>query len=301
MHSQKGQALTGVIIFISLLCWFTLEKISIISMEKEKLNTFKTAFKADDLCESGVNIARAVLKKSADLKMSTNSLWRTPLSVLPVNMEPGTYINVNVIDDESRLNIRTCTIQELKGLLENIEKENPFSDDTVSVANAADHIMYNRDDLRSISDLLKTDYGKKIFSGFKGISKEITLFGTNTININTASKNVISALLKNINTKQTDTFTDIILAKRPFSSVEDAIKYFPKHYSKDNRLNFLKRFSVKSSFFSIYSTARVMNTRKSIENIIKLNKENNTYSIQEIYFKKNALTVKGSTFLLGNS
>jgi type II secretory pathway component PulK len=283
---QRGQALTGVIILVSLLSWFTLQKISSVSADRDNIQTIKNTFKADDLCESGIAVAEKVLRSAADQKMSLDSVWRRPLRLLPLSLPKGSMLDVSVVDEESKLNIRKCSQAEIKALLNTLESKSGETKAAVSAAQALYTIMDFLEKIKYINDFNSTKEGGKMLSSFKGLSDNITVFGDNLININTASPELILAVLSCINRKNADSFVKKIVSKRPFSSTDDIIRLFPKHYTKQNRQDLLARFSVKSTFFTIHSSARVMNARKNIENIIRLSKSGKNYEFESIQMKK---------------
>jgi type II secretory pathway component PulK len=285
-NNSRGTALVGIIILISALFFTLTENINNLYKEKDNLVKQESIYMAQNLCLSGTIAAKNILEKTWELKMSSNSLWKNPMSNLPFFLPKGYKLSVKVRDEESCLNIRHASNDEITILLNELVSIRPaeqFKNSYIPPEDAAEFIKSFKDK-SFLTSLFSSENGEILLENYPMLPAYITLLGDGKININTASKEIIYAAASHIFNKGSHYFTNAVLKKRPFGKVEDIIPCFPLHLDIEQRKKLLNRFTLKSTFFTILSCASVNNFTQNIENIVGLKKFDNRIEIKNISF-----------------
>lgn len=201
----------GVILIITLWVLAILSLLAISFSQRMRLEIKLAKFQIDSLkalylAQAGINYALAKLKKDINLYDSLNEDWAFKEEV---ELKQGKF-SFYIEDEERKINLNTAP----KSILEKLGLEEDVvcnlidwrdTDDNVTLPGGAEDEYYQTLNLpyhckntsfESIEELLLVKkVTKQILYGEDGINQWITVYGKGVVNINTASKTVLAALL----------------------------------------------------------------------------------------------------------
>lgn len=269
----------GVILIITLWVLAILGLLAISFSHQMRIEIKLTKFQVDSLralylAKAGINYAIAKLKKDTNLYDALNEDWA---SKEEVEVEKGKF-SFYIEDEERKINLNTApkSILEKLGLAEDVVCsiiDWRDTDDNMTLPAGAEDEYYQTLNLpyhckntsfESLEELLLVKgMTKQILYGEDGISQWITVYGKGVVNINTASKRVLSALL-NERLAQ-----NIINARRGLDGKEGTED--DKIYTTTTEFSQIKNLiTTDSNYFRINATGIVNKVVRKITAVIEM-------------------------------
>lgn len=269
----------GVILIITLWVLAILGLLAISFSHQMRIEIKLTKFQVDSLralylANAGINYAIAKLKKDTNLYDALNEDWA---SKGEVEVEKGKF-SFYIEDEERKINLNTApkSILEKLGLAEEVVCniiDWRDTDDNMTLPAGAEDEYYQTLNLpyhckntsfESLEELLLVKgMTKEILYGEGGISQWITVYGKGVVNINTASKRVLSALL-NERLAQ-----NIINARRGLDGKEGTED--DKIYTTTTEFSQIKNLiTTDSNYFRINATGIVNKVVRKITAVIEM-------------------------------
>lgn len=241
--------------------------------------------------------------KTDDLEEDWNLLsMASQMSPIPLG---NGQISIQIIDEERKRNLDSMGEQELKDFFETLGLRRVRKGDITGLDIIEDQIhdelaeayldwidqddeqrpqgaesrWYKREDLKyiphnnriaTLAELLWIKgFTREMLLGEKGnprLLDLLTLYGSDKINVNTASRESLALLIAQQEPYIAESVADAIMEFRPYQTEQQAIQVM-KGYGIREELT--KKISVSSQYFRIISTGIVGNTRSVVEAVVK--------------------------------
>lgn len=296
VKNERGMVLLLVLLVVALLATVLTELSFSTLVDMRLAETFRDTTRANYLARGGIEVGKKLLDQNRENNDydSNDELWAIGLQQYPV-AEGSVTIEINDLDGRVALNLLvrdgspyTIIYDRYLRLLVELEADNPpalaatlidwiDSDDDQEPDGAENSIYISRAEpiqckngpLDTIEELaLVEGYSQELL---KRLRPHVTAYGSAQVNVNTASREVLLALDKDL-----DTGVDNLLVRRqegPFKSIAEVKEI----EGMEGLLN--THYSVKSLNYQIKSTGRVNDGRKTLQAVVD---DNNVVQFQRV-------------------
>jgi len=295
VRSERGMVLLVVLLVIALLATLLTEFSFSTLVDLRLAETFRDSTRGFYLARGGVTVGRMLLKQDTNGYDAPNELWSQGLVNFPVG---GGYLSVSGEDLSSRLNLnllidnqgnvdvvsmeRFTILCELLGaedpdlltdsLIDWLDADNdprPLGGEDNYYLSRANPYPTGNGPLASLEEL-------SLVRGFDAtilerLTPHVTLYGTTSVNVNTASREVLTAVMAaggTVSLAEAEIAADRILELREEGPIEDkqALKGLADLENLDYVINTF--LDVSSHAFRIRSEAEVNDGRRTMTAVV---------------------------------
>jgi len=295
VRSERGMVLLVVLLVIALLATLLTEFSFSTLVDLRLAETFRDSTRGFYLARGGVTVGRMLLKQDTNGYDAPNELWSQGLVNFPVG---GGYLSISGEDLSSRLNLnllidnqgnvdvvsmeRFTILCELLGaedpdlltdsLIDWLDADNdprPLGGEDNYYLSRANPYPTGNGPLASLEEL-------SLVRGFDAtilerLTPHVTLYGTTSINVNTASREVLTAVMAaggTVSLAEAEIAADRILELREEGPIEDkqALKGLADLENLDYVINTF--LDVSSHAFRIRSEAEVNDGRRTMTAVV---------------------------------
>lgn len=273
LKENNGTVLTIALFLIFSISVFAMAASAVTSSDIFANKKYKQGIQASFLSRAGIEIAIQTLKHDDPNICTLNDAWyNNPSSFKEVPLDDGFFSVISekgifgFTDEESKININTAPVKVLAKLGNlNVNKAKMISD-------SRNIELFNNTSELVSRGIVSSDK----FEGENGLKNLVTIWGDGKININTASREVLSAL-PGLNENSISTILSFRNGADGISGTsDDGVFNSARELGNLNGVNFKspqKTFTVKSDFFYVVSKGFIHlnkpSVKKTIEAIVK--------------------------------
>lgn len=203
-NKQSGSVLTIALVLVSAVSIFALAASGIVRNDFVATKKYKNSIKAGFLARSGIEKAIQVLRHDVNNIDSLNEKWRNNItSFKDVNIDGGYYTvsylrkdqkKFGIVDEESKVNINFAN-EKMLLLLPGLG-----TDEVKRIIGSRNQFRFNRPSELVTRNVISSEM-------YSTIKELITVWGDGRINVNTASREVLSTV-PNLYTNEIDAILD---------------------------------------------------------------------------------------------
>jgi general secretion pathway protein K len=294
LKNNRGFALIIVILIVGLMVPMTLQFITSTMYDRTSAARLVNDIHAECAAKSGFNFAVAVLLQDASTTPydSLHEAWATEIISEPESMVEGAKFSIRILDHSARININEVgtdegaqeTLRRLLHCLENLALEDEEveylmdaivdwvdADDEERGLGGAENAYYQglsppyscrNGPMKTLDELLRVKgMTQEIFNEIQG---EITIYGEEGVNVNTADRAVLQSLAEGI----TPDLAEGIIEYRSNPRTDlSSVSWLGEVPGMTEILP--ENITVSSSCFEIVSTGSMGETKKWIRAIVK--------------------------------